>query len=66
MRRGVQFVLSGEENVAVDDGVWRRRDARLYSLLCDKAAGLCRASPSDHKDPLNDREDIKDTSWELE
>ena len=63
--RGVQFVLNGEYNGAVDDVGCRRRAARLSALLCDKATGLWRPPTSDHEDSSNDGEDNRDTAWEL-
>ena len=39
----------------------RRRDARLSSLLCADAAGMWRASSSNHEDAMNNEDE--DAAW---
>ena len=61
----MRFVLNNEDNGSVVNVGWSRRDDRLSTLLCTKAAGLWRYSSSNHKYAMNDGYYDKDAAWEL-
>ena len=46
-----------------NDRGWRRRSAGFSTILCGDAAGLLKASFSDHKYDMNNGDDNKDAAW---
>ena len=48
----------------VDNGGWRRRDARISALLCANAVGMWRAYSFNHDYAMDDGYDDKYTAWE--